>query len=231
MKQNGEFIRDKDYINKVITETIMPVLMEEVNCLAPSGAISSNSGGDKALLDIINNQLVPLIKKSHSGEKGKLKLTNYDALLNKLVDLLEELERRSLKALGLEDMLTNEDENSPKRHIPIPDLIDKRLTEINVELAVVKKDTKKSKRLEDKMATENVKFKSDIKTLKDEVKRLKDDLKLHKTELKKGKDELKKSKLENEKLKVETKNLKEHLERAGIDLRISSDFMQASGEG
>ncbi|XP_069106729.1 uncharacterized protein [Argopecten irradians] len=216
MRVNGEILRDKDYILKVLSETIIPIVLQEVSFISPSG--SPSEALDQPLKDIISEHLMPLLKGPNTG-KLKLDSLHYEILLTKISDLLDDLGKRCCKSLGLESEDDTYSEHS------LPQLIEKRFADMKVEVLAMKKEAKKTKKIEEKLVAENAKFKVETKTLKDEVKKLKSDHQSSKQECKKLKDELKKSKTESEKLRQEVNNLKELLDSNGIDLRISSEFL------
>ncbi|OWF44625.1 uncharacterized protein LOC110458114 [Mizuhopecten yessoensis] len=216
MRLNGEILRDKDYILKVLSETIVPIVLQEVSYISPTEGPSEAL--DQPLKDLISDHLIPLIKGPNRG-KLKLDSLHYETLLTKISDLLGELAKRCRTSLGLDS------EDEAYKEYSIPQLIEKRLTDMKVEILAMKKETKKVKKVEEKLTAENQKYKTETKNFKDEVKRLKSDNQTCRQECKKLKDDLKKSKTESEKLRLEVNNLKELLDSNGIDLRISSEFL------
>ncbi|XP_033726971.1 uncharacterized protein LOC117316474 [Pecten maximus] len=216
MRLNGEILRDKDYILKVLSETIVPIVLQEVSNISPTG--SPSEALDQPLKDLISDHLMPLLKGPDGG-KLKLDSLHYEILLTKISDLLDELAKRCWKSLGLDS------EDGACTEYSIPKLIEKRFEDMKVEVLAMKKEAKKVKKVEEKLTAENQKYKLETKTLKDEVKKLKSDNQSNRQECKKLKDELKKSKMESEKLRQEVNNLKELLDSNGIDLRISSEFL------
>ncbi|XP_060065853.1 uncharacterized protein LOC132546160 [Ylistrum balloti] len=216
MRLNGEILRDKDYILKVLSETIVPIVLQEVTNISPTE--SPSEAVEKSLKEIISDHLMPLIKGPKGG-KLKLDSLHYETLMTKISDLLDELAKRCWKCLGLDD------EEEMYTEYSIPQLIEKRFTDTKVEVLAMKKEAKKFKKIEEKLTAENQKYKVEMKTMKDEGKKLKSDNVTSRQECKKLKDELKKSKMESEKLRQEVNNLKELLDSNGIDLRISSEFL------
>ena len=214
MKQNGEFLRDKDYINKIVRETILPLLLQELHSGGtPSGSPSNKI--DQPLKDVITNHLLPLLGGSAAKAKTNSEATT-GALCEKIIEISEELRDICCKSLGFASESCQEES--------IPALIDKGMNELKIEIAMLRKENKKSKKLEEKLTAENQKLKTDNTTLKADVKKLKTDSQGSKNEMKKQKDEVQKYKNENLKLKQEVKVLKEALNDANVDLRISSDF-------
>ncbi|CAC5373468.1 RAIDD [Mytilus coruscus] len=84
MKQNGEFIRDKDYIDKIVRETILPFLLQELRS-SPSSSPSNKI--DQPLKDVITNHLIPLLGGSLS--KNKLE-ANQEVLMEKAVEIIDQ---------------------------------------------------------------------------------------------------------------------------------------------
>ncbi|KAJ8321911.1 hypothetical protein KUTeg_000382 [Tegillarca granosa] len=192
MKKNGEFIRDKDYILRTITESVVPILLQEKKS-SPVGSPNQNAS-----------------LKGTNGSKLKLDSIHTDVLLEKMVEIIDALKEKCCKTLGIIDL-----ENMDCADSSLSELIEKNMQEM-----------KTIKKLEEKLTTENTKLKTDNTNLKAEVKRLKLDGQCSKTEAKKLKEEIQKIKTQNQKLKLEIQNLKEHLNNAGIDLRISADFIE-----
>ena len=192
-------------------ETVVPIMIEEVGS-SPSG---SPTGFDEPIRDVINDHLMPLI---HGGNSQKLKLDilHSGILIDKMVDVIESLKEKCLKSIGLTD--------GTEFTSSLPKLIDFKLQEFRDEISAMKKENRKSKKGEDKLAVENQKLNKDLTAARTELKKVKAENAIAKTEIKKLKDQIQKSKLENEKLKQDVKSLKDHMSKAGIDLCISSDF-------
>ncbi|KAK3088421.1 hypothetical protein FSP39_019038 [Pinctada imbricata] len=212
-KKNGECIRDKEYVNRIIVETVIPIMMEEIG--RPSTSNPSGVGFDQPIRDIINDHMIP-ITGGKDAQKMNLDFYHGGILLDKLVDLIENLKENSLKSLGLLDLT--------EFHSPLPKLIDFKLQELRDEISSMKKESRKSKKGEDKTMAENQKLKNDCSALRTELKKARAEYNSAKVDIKKLKDQLQKSRYENEKLKQEVQSLKDHMKKAGIDISISSDF-------
>ncbi|VDI11580.1 Hypothetical predicted protein [Mytilus galloprovincialis] len=210
MKQNGEFLRDKDYIDKIVRETILPFLLQELRT-SPSSSPSNKI--DQPLKDVITNHLIPLL--GGSSAKNKLE-ANQEVLMEKAIEIIDQLREKCCDTLGLSSESCQEE--------TLPALIERRMIEVKTEITLLRKENKKSKKAEEKLTMENQKLKSDNTTLKADVKKLKSDSQGSRNELKKLKDEVQKYKTESIKLKQEKNTLKEALNDAGVDLLISSDF-------
>jgi cell division protein FtsB len=210
MRLNGDFIRDKDYINKIVRETILPFFLQELHA-SPSGSPSNKN--NHSFKDLVTNHLLPLLE----GSAAKTKLeAHQEFLFDKTVEIIDELRDKCCRKLGF-TCDSCQDES-------LPSLIEKKMLELKAEITMLRKDNKKSKKLEEKLTPENQKLKTDNATLKADVKKLKSDSQGSRNELKKLKDEVQKYKTENTKLKHEVKILNEALNDAGVDLRISSEF-------
>lgn len=212
-KKMGELIKDRDYINRVITETVVPLMIEECGTSVSSGAMGS--GFDAPLKDIINDHLIPLLN-GNNGHRTHLDSMHSGMLLDKVVDIIQDLKERCCKTLSLSDVT--------EFHSPLPILIETRLQELRDIITAMKKENKKIKKMEEKLITENQKLKSDLTTQKAEVKKGKTESVKQNSEIKKLKDQVQKTKSDNDKLKQELANLKEQMSKAGMDLQISSDF-------
>lgn len=212
-KKMGELIKDRDYINRVITETVVPLMIEECGTSVSSGAMGS--GFDAPLKDIINDHLIPLLN-GNNGHRTHLDSMHSGMLLDKVVDIIQDLKERCCKTLCLSDVT--------EFHSPLPILIETRLQELRDIITAMKKENKKIKKMEEKLITENQKIKSDLTTQKAEVKKGKTESVKQNSEIKKLKDQVQKTKSDNDKLKQELANLKEQMSKAGMDLQISSDF-------
>ncbi|KAJ8321585.1 LOW QUALITY PROTEIN: hypothetical protein KUTeg_000056 [Tegillarca granosa] len=159
MKKNGEFIRDKDYILRTITESVVPILLQEKKS-SPVG--SPNQKFDQPLKDIINDHLVPLLKGTN-GSKLKLDSIHTDVLLEKMVEIIDALKEKCCKTLGIIDL-----ENMDCADSSLSELIEKNMQEMKNDVLTLRKEIKKSKKLEEKLTTENTKLKTDNTNLKAE---------------------------------------------------------------
>jgi predicted RNase H-like nuclease (RuvC/YqgF family) len=181
-------------------------------------AASGSGGGqgfDAPLRDIINDHLIPLLN-GNNGLKTHLESMHSGMLLDKVVDIIQDLKDKCCKSLSLSDVT--------EFHSSLPILIETRLQELRDIITSTKKENKKIKKAEEKLLAENQKLKSDIANQRAEVKRGKTDSVKLTSEIKKLKDQVHKTKSDNEKLKQELANLREQMSKAGIDIQISSDF-------
>ncbi|XP_061182793.1 uncharacterized protein LOC133191113 [Saccostrea echinata] len=212
-KKMGELIKDRDYINRVITETVVPLMIEECGSSSSGGAVGP--GFDAPLKDIITDHLIPLLN-GNNGLKTHLDSMHSGMLLDKVVDIIQELKEKCCKMLSLSDVT--------EFHSSLPILIDTRLQELRDNITSMKKENKKMKKIEEKLTAENQKLKNDLTIQRAEVKKGKTDVIKQNAEIKKLKDQVQKSKSESDKLKQELANLREQMSKAGMDLQISSDF-------
>lgn len=134
-KKMGELIKDRDYINRVITETVVPLMIEECGTSVSSGAMGS--GFDAPLKDIINDHLIPLLN-GNNGHRTHLDSMHSGMLLDKVVDIIQDLKERCCKTLCLSDVT--------EFHSPLPILIETRLQELRDIITAMKKENKKIKK-------------------------------------------------------------------------------------
>ncbi|CAG2193055.1 unnamed protein product [Mytilus edulis] len=160
MKQNGEFIRDKDYIDKIVRETILPFLLQELRT-SPSSSPSNKI--DQPLKDVITNHLIPLL--GGSSAKNKLE-ANQEVLMEKAIEIIDQLrkKRRMIEVKTEITLLRKENKKSKKA--------EEKLTTENQKLksdnTTLKADVKK--------------LKSDSQGSRSELKKLKDEVQKYKTE-------------------------------------------------
>ena len=209
----GEIIKDRDYINRLITEAVVPLMMEECGTSVSSGAMGS--GFDAPLKDIINDHLIPLLS-GNNGRRTHLDSMHSGMLLDKVVDIIQDLKEKCCKTLSLSDVT--------EFHSSLPILIETRLQELRDIITAMRKENKKIKKAEEKLIAENQKLRSDLATQRAEVKKGKTDSLKQSAEIKKLKDQVQKTKSDNDKLKQEIASLREQMSKAGMDLQISSDF-------
>lgn len=189
-------------------------MIEECGARGSGGAVGQ--GFDAPLKDIINDHLIPLLK-GNNGLKTHLESMHSGMLLDKVVDIIQDLKDKCCRTLNLSDVT--------EFHSSLPILIETRLQELKDIISSMKKENKKIKKAEEKLIAENQKLKSDIAIQRAEVKRGKAESVKQTAEIKKLKDHIQKTKSDNDKLKQEVANLREQMSKAGIDIQISSDFI------
>lgn len=160
IKKMGELIKDRDYINRVITEIVVFLMIEECGISVFSGVMGL--GFDVFFKDIINDYLI-LFLNGNNGYRIYLDFMYSGMLLDKVVDIIQDLKERCCKILCLSDVI--------EFYFFLLILIEIRFQELRDIIIVMKKENKKIKKMEEKLIIENQKLKSDLIIQKVEVKK------------------------------------------------------------
>lgn len=160
IKKMGELIKDRDYINRVITEIVVFLMIEECGISVFSGVMGL--GFDVFFKDIINDYLI-LFLNGNNGYRIYLDFMYSGMLLDKVVDIIQDLKERCCKILSLSDVI--------EFYFFLLILIEIRFQELRDIIIVMKKENKKIKKMEEKLIIENQKLKSDLLIQKVEIKK------------------------------------------------------------